>query len=167
MPTQVSNQSLEFSQVVKDASAAATVVAQSIDEENKVFLSFCEGLINNTLQAMTTLSKLDVNIARAGMVKQLASAQKQSNKQADEKKQAITEAADKASPNQASPSVAENHENLSMAFLDSMNTLMMNAVSGQQNLHVLALAATTQTISTILSLTTATIGVAVEHITTK
>ncbi len=164
MPTEVPNPSQEFAQVTADARAAAVILAESIDQENKVFLSFCESLINNTLGAMSTLNKMEINVARAGVEKQLEEAQKQSAKQAEERKQAITAQSAKKESTPIKAKEESGSKSLEDAFVHSMSQMMMNSVAGQANLHILAEATTTQTISTILSLAPIVLAMAVKNI---
>ncbi len=153
MPTQVppNNHPDHFEKTVIDATKAANALSMSIAQENNVYLSFCENLISNTLQAMSSLNKMEINTARAGIHEQLNQAKQNAEESAEDKKQSVLE----ASPVHKASSEKPSHEanmNLMGAFVESMSEMMINSVNGQQNLHVVAQAATTQTIEIILSM---------------
>lgn len=165
MPTQIptNDHPNHFEKTVTDATKAANALSQSIAQENNVYLNFCENLISNTLQAMSSLNKMEINTARVGIQEQLSQAKQNSETQAEEKKQSVLEAVPTHKENAAKPS-HEASIKLMDAFVQSMGEMMINSVNGQQNLHTVAEAATTQTVDIILSMAPAILAEKVKEI---
>lgn len=147
----------DFGSLVNESKNAAAVLAESINQENKVFLNFCSELIKNTLQAKHAMEKLETS-GSGSKKKNDASKQPAATNSSKASAKATPDLAAFPTPvtdspgsskmaNAGDPSVG----NVENGFAHSMSNMMNNAVMAQQNLFVLGQAATTQTIQAILS----------------
>lgn len=167
MSTSVEPNNSEFTQLVNDANAAMSTLANGIKEQNRVYLEFCQALVNNTIDAMTKLSSLDISIAEKGAAvkKELEEATKAAN---DNVASAGATAATQLTGNEpaakAEADLTKETSDLASGFTQSVVISMANAVSAQQQQYVVAQATTVQTITNIISLTTASLASAVKNI---
>lgn len=164
----------EFAQLLVDSRAAATILAETINQENQIFLSFCGDLISQTLHAVDEMSKIAVDSAKEGASKQVAKAQEKAAKNvaaaAKTAQNAVADSGSKASKGSKKSGKSDtsdldkNTESLAEGFVSSMLISMQNSVAAQNNMFTIAQAATTQTVMAILSTDTAAAAIAVNEI---
>ncbi|WP_420386665.1 RebB family R body protein [Roseivirga sp.] len=171
MPQENPSNQNDAAAVIKEGEAACTALARSIAEQNHVLLTFCNQLIDNTLEAMAKLSSIDMNIAKEGASKRFKEAVKSAAAPQIAKAKGDQQAApDKsASPTQekaksAAGPLSSLEPNISTTYQMCTGQVMENAVHAQQQLFVIAQATTTQTIENILSMTPAVLAMSVKEI---
>ena len=167
MSTPVTASEASFAHLTKDAEQATHVLATGIAETNAVVLNFCNALINQTLEAAERLNRLEVTTAKAG-----AAAKKAKAGAEKEVQKAVAAAAAKAvsapvkANTKVNPAEAIDVADAGMAqtFAHSVGIMMENSVQEQRQLFAIANAATTQTISSILTINPEVLGIAVRDI---
>lgn len=165
MPNSVSENTQEFEQVIQAEKEAAAVLSHTIAEQNAVFMSFCNSLVNEALSAMGKLSAIDLSVANSSK-KDIDEAKKKAAEAIEQKVQPQSSAKNdvNASPNHSnntSNGGSNSTTNPEAAFVDAMGQTMYNAVKAQNNMYMIAQATTTQLVSTIISMTTATLATTV------
>lgn len=173
MPTENPTHENGFAELIKDGTEAASSLAKSIEQQNQVMLTFCEKLISNTLVAMGSLSNMEVHVAKEADSKKFRDAVNEATNQAVKKSQSAQAKAEPAGDDKdgssqkvvaSNPNPSANEPNLEDTYQMSIGRVMENAVFAQQQLYVIAQATTTQTISTILSISPAVLATTVAEI---
>lgn len=154
MATSTTTPSDSFAQVVADQTAAAEVITEAIGKQNTVILGFCTSLIGQTLDAMTKLAELVKNTNDAPS--NPATTDEIMRKVLDNIQQQPAQAPQTLETTQAG--VSADSQITEAVFVQEMNQTIKNTITAQQQLYVLAQAATVQTISTILSIASASIS---------
>jgi len=134
---------------------------QTLEMENAVFQGQLSGAIEMTLRSfreLIALCKEAIAIGNAG------TAQGQQNL-AGTAQQALSDVQNAASQANGSPPATTpvTEDRLDTAVLHAVALSYENAVTAQQQMHILQQAAATQIIATVLSVATATLGVAVKE----
>ncbi|MDB2657566.1 RebB family R body protein [Crocinitomicaceae bacterium] len=172
MPTETSTTPTdEFAQLLVDARAAATILSDTIQQENEVLLGFCNGLFLQTLKASTELNRMTLDMAKEGAAKKAAKAQEKSSKAvAAAAKTAQDSVAASSTNGSKSPAkkeaaiAAKTSQDLANGFIDAMLTTMKNSVRQQEQMFILAQASTTMTIQQIWSMDSTALALTFAHI---
>ena len=166
-----SGSSDEFAQIVAEARAASVVLAETINQQNEVFLSACNSIIAQTLNASKSLNDMAMEMAKDSATKKVAAAKEKASKKVAEaantaQKATSQNGSDKSKTSgKNSTSVQHSPEpSLATGFVDAMLISMQNSVQNQQSLLIMAQAATTQTVAQILSMDAAALSVSVANI---
>jgi len=148
---------------------ASRAFTETLQMENAVFQAQLNGAIAMTIHAVTELIGICKEAVAIGNADKVPQGQQ---KVSDAAQQALSEVqnANKQAGNSATPGAASSLPStpitnavLDQEVLQAVAMSYNNAVAAQQQSNILQQAATTQIISTILSLATATLGVAVKN----
>lgn len=167
MPTENQSTPTDFAQIIADEKSAAAALSETLQEQNAVFLNFCSTLTNNVLKAMGELNAMELAVAANAAKQELSTAKETAtqNIQPAASPTPTSAANSEAAPkSMVQPNASMGGDNdISAAFVSAIGTSMHNAVTAQQQMYILAEASTTEVISTIISMATATLGVAVHN----
>jgi hypothetical protein len=154
MATSTTTPSDSFAQAVAEQTAAAEVITEAIAKENTVILGFCTSLIEQTLDAMGKLADLVKNTTDTAT--NPATTDEIMRKVLDNIQQQPAQAPQTLETTQAG--VSADSQVTEAVFVQAMNLTIKNTITAQQNLYIIAQATTVQTISTILSIASASIS---------
>ncbi|MDG1334343.1 MAG: RebB family R body protein [Crocinitomicaceae bacterium] len=171
-PTREATPTNEMAQLIADSRAAAAVLSETIKQENEVFLSFCQGIISQTLNAAKELNALSVDTVKESASEKVAEAKKKASgavAASSKATQKAVAARDTKESKDHSNLVAVSGGNIGVdslpgGFRSAMLETMHNSVHAQQQMFVIAEATTTQTIAQILSIDTAALGATIVKI---
>ncbi len=163
MPTEIASNTDVFTQIIADEKAAATALAETLEQQNTIFLNFCNNLVGNILRSMGELNAMELAVAGNNAHQELTTAKNTATENIQPATTpSPTESSNVAPKNTAIPS-ADSSNNAIGSFVDAMNASMHNAVTAQQQMYIIAQASTTQAINIILSIATDTLAVAVHN----
>ena len=134
----------------------------TLEMENEAFQSQLTGAIEMTLnsfEGLIALCKNAIAIGKTGTAKG-------EQKLADTTQQALSKVQNAASPATTAPAVAAvpaTDPGLDTAAVQAVGKSYQNAINAQQQMYIIQQAAATQIIATVLSVATATLGVAVKE----
>ena len=134
---------------------------QTLEMEDLVFKSRLDGAIEMTVHAfgeLITLCKEAITIGNSG-------AAKGQQNLADTAQQALSDVQNASQANKSPGGTTHiTEKGFDAAVLNAVVQSYENAVTAQQQMYILQQAATTQIIATILSVATATLGIAVKEV---
>lgn len=132
---------------------------QTLEMENKVFAGQLDSAVEMTINAVRELIALCKEAAAVGNAN-IANGRKNLAATAQKALSGVQNAASQA--NKAAPPLTPVEAVLDSAILHAVADSYNNAVAAQQQAYILQQAAATEVISTIVSLVTATLGVAIK-----
>jgi hypothetical protein len=136
--------------------------AFTLDVENEAFQSQLTGAIEMTLSSFEGLIALCKNAIAIGKT----DTAKGEQKLADTAQEALSKVQNAASPATTPPAVATvatTDTGLDIAVIQAVGKSYENAINAQQQMYMIQQAAATQIITIVLSVATATLGVAVKE----
>ncbi len=132
---------------------------QTLEMENAVFRGQLNGAIEMTVQAFSEL----IELCKAAIAVANVDTATGKQKLAATAQQALSDVQNAAGqPNSSPAEITPAEAILDSSVLQAVGQSYQNAVTAQQQMYILQQAAATQIISTILSVATATLGVAVK-----